>query len=125
MHRKVVTITDIQAEAFANTMSDNGVYNVTISDGIINIGNGAFRNCGALKSVTLGADVRSIGVEVFDGCDILENIYTPQRNVRYSSVNGVLYNKNKSLLMIYPVAKLWANYTVDSECKELSSYAFG
>lgn len=122
--RKVVTITDIQAEAFANTMSDNGVYNVTISDGIINIGNGAFRNCGALKSVTLGADVRSIGVEVFDGCDALENIYTPQRNVRYSSVNGVLYNKNKSLLMIYPIAKSWASYTVDSECKELSSYAF-
>lgn len=114
----------IYKEAFANTMSDNEVYNVTISDGIINIGNGAFRNCGALKSVTLGADVRSIGVEVFDGCDVLENIYTPQRNVRYSSVNGVLYNKNKSLLMIYPIAKSWASYTVDSECKELSSYAF-
>lgn len=48
-----------------------------------NIFNDAFRNCAALKSITLLAKPTNTinGLRLFDGCDALEAIYVPAADV--------------------------------------------
>lgn len=145
--RKIVTITNIQAEAFLGTMSDDRVYNLTISEGIENIGNYAFKDCLSLKDVYLGKSVKNLGRRAFQNCNNIENItlsdslldlYTedfidleklkkidvPYENSVYSGSNGVLYNKYKSVLIFYPAGKIDTSFSVDTDCRALSSNAF-
>lgn len=47
---------------------------VEIPAGVTAVEDGAFRECGALRSVTVGRDVTSIGAFAFYGCDGLESL---------------------------------------------------
>lgn len=41
---------------------------------VVGISDSAFYNCGAVKKITIGANVSSIGVNAFLGCDVLETV---------------------------------------------------
>lgn len=116
-------ITYIDNEAFVGVMAGETTYSVTVSNGIKDIGTRAFKNCSSLRSIQLGSSVESIGVEAFKGCSILENIYTYSSTPKYTSVNGVLYSADKSVLLFYPYGKKLTSFVVDSACRELASYA--
>lgn len=47
---------------------------ITIPNDIIEIGNGAFRNCGRIKTVTIPNGVKSIGNNAFQYCSHLEKV---------------------------------------------------
>lgn len=53
------------------------VQSVVIQDGVTNIGDNAFNECGNLTSVTFGGGVTSIGEGTFIGCESLTNITIP------------------------------------------------
>lgn len=116
-------ITYIDNEAFVGVMAGETTYSVTVSNGIKDIGTRAFKNCSSLSSIQLGSSVESIGVEAFKGCSILENVYTYSSTPKYTSVNGVLYSADKSVLLFYPYGKKLTSFVVDSACRELASYA--
>ena len=50
--------------------------------------------------------------DVFDGCTNLKEINVNENNEYYSSVNGVLFNKNKTSLIKYPMGKTNSKYSV-------------
>lgn len=66
-------------------IDDNGVLTnyigaeatVTIPDGVIGIGSGAFENCGSLKKVVIPGSVTAIGSYAFSECTSLKNVYIP------------------------------------------------
>ena len=66
-------VTEISGAAFA----ESAVTNVTIPDSVSVIGNGAFRNCTALKSVSLPGNLTALGREAFSGCKVLEEVSLP------------------------------------------------
>lgn len=66
-------IKTIGKEVFAN---HSGLLSVNVNAGA-SIGEGAFKNCSNLKSVTLSNGVKSIDSNAFDGCASLEHISIP------------------------------------------------
>lgn len=56
---------------------------IPINGSVKNIGNGAFRNCTGLESITIPEGVVSIGYGAFDSCDNLKSIALP------NSVTGI------------------------------------
>ena len=66
------------------------------------IGNGAFWGCEGLQSIRIPAKVTEIGSSVFSYCEGLAKIEVDPLNPAYSSVDGVLFNKDRSVLVTYP-----------------------
>jgi len=130
------------------------VCTVIIEEGITSIGNNAFDilikkekweegkiekiimpsslrriGIGALSSyvseeITIPAGVLNIKGGSFTGCDNLKNIYVDQKNPNYCSVDGILFNKDKTELVAYPAGKTELEYKIPSDITALSSYAF-
>ena len=93
------TVTSIGNYAFYNCSK---LTSITIPEGVTTIGDYAFYNCSALTSVTIGKSVTSIGNEAFSNCRNLEDITVSEENNTYSSVNGVLYDKDQTSIIIIP-----------------------
>lgn len=83
----------------------NGLTNVAVPDGVENIGNCAFGSCEGLIKVWLPQSIKSIGNDLFWGCTKLANIEVDQNNMYYASDAGILYNKQKTILMRCPEGK--------------------
>ena len=78
---------------------------ITIPSSVETIESGAFSYCKALEDITIPSNVTSIGDSAFSDCDKLTGINVDEKNTVYSSENGVLYSKDKSLLKLYPIGK--------------------
>jgi len=102
-----------------STVTNNSItYNVT------SIGDFAFFYCTSLISITIPELVTSFGIYVFYLCTSLTSINVDASNLNYSSENGILFNKNKTILLIYPVAKNNSSYTIPNSVTDISNNAF-
>lgn len=97
---------------------------ITIPSGVTTIENYAFSNCSSLIDITLPKTVTYIGFEVFEECYSMNNIFVDLENPSFTSVDGVLFSKDKSVLVRYPCNKSWRTYTVPDGVKEISGGAF-
>ena len=95
---------------------------IILPQGIASIGNLAFSACEALESVSLPASVTSIGRDAFN-CPNLLSVNVDQGNAVYSSVDGVLFSKDKKTLIFYPKGKSGA-YAIPSGVKVIGQSAF-
>jgi hypothetical protein len=137
------SVTSILDYAFASCTSltfvtiENGVHrigdqaffgctnllSVTIPNSITTIGSRAFYDCSSLSSVTIPHSVTTIGRRAFYGCTNLTSIDVDNDNPEYSSVNGVLFNNAKDVLVQYPNGKQDA-YTIPSSVMFIGIDAF-
>ena len=79
-----------------------------------------FDRCTSLKTVTIGSGVDIMNAySVFGGCTSLESITVNSANKDFSSANGILYNKYKSEILLYPINKKDTAYTVPSSIDTL------
>ena len=62
----------------------------------------AFEGCTKLKKISITKNITSIGITPFSSCKSLETIKVSVNNKKYCSVNGILYNKEKSTLICCP-----------------------
>jgi len=60
----------------------------------------------------------------FPGGVLLEEIFVDENNANYSSVDGVLYNKDKTTLIKYPEAKTDTSYVIPSTVTSVAENAF-
>ena len=92
---------------------------------VTSIGDSAFYNCSALTSIDIPSSVTSIGNYAFDDCDKLGNITVDPSNANYCNDEyGVLFNKDKTELIQYPVGNTRTQYTIPSSVTSIGSYAF-
>ncbi len=97
----------------------------TIPDTVTYIDNGAFRECRTLKSISVGSGMTSyIGTATFQWCSALSDIHVSPDNPTYSSQDGVLFNKEKTKLLVYPQAKPDLSYTIPDSVTEIDQQAF-
>ena len=85
---------------------------------------GAFSGCTSLESITIGSGVESLGNEWIASCRRLENITVSPENKTYSSVDGVLFNKDKSELSAYPIGNKRSSYTIPDGVEKIGKKAF-
>jgi hypothetical protein len=84
---------------------------VTTGDGIVSIGEEAFNNCASLVSISIPRSVSSIGTNAFVLCASLTAITVDPLNSFYSSLDGVLFDKNQTALIQCPMGKA-GSYTI-------------
>ncbi len=97
---------------------------VSIPKSVTTIGEGAFYGCANLKNITIPGSVTSIGEGAFLECESLASVTVDSNNKNYSSADGVLYNKNKTQLIIYPVKKTAASFTIPNSVTSIDEAAF-
>lgn len=84
------------------------------------ISSAAFAENHNLNSVTIPLTVNNIGVVAFKNCTA--QLIVADANTNYSSNDGILFNKNKSSLIQYPVSKS-GSYTVPSSVTSIEPFA--
>ncbi len=85
---------------------------ILIPDSVESIGYYAFANCFSLSNVAIGKGVTSIDSRAFY-CSPIEYITVDPANTSYSTDDyGVLFNKDKTELVKYPVANIRTSYTI-------------
>ena len=114
-------VTSIADNAFRDCRS---VSNMAIPDSVTSIGSYAFSGCYGLVSVTIGDGVTSIGEAAFNDCWKLTDINVKAGNANYLSDNGVLFNKDKSVLIRYPQKKSLTAYAIPDSVTSIGSNAF-
>ena len=120
---KSVTLPDsvktISTEMF---MDCDILESVTISDSVTSIESEAFAGCGSLKSVTIGKGVTELAVDAFHGCSNLTDIKVDANNTTYCSVDGVIYSKDITALILCPAGK--TSITIPDSVKNIGSSSF-
>ena len=114
-------VTDIGDYAFKNCFN---LSNINIPESVTNIGISVFSNCTSLTSITIPSGVSSIGDGAFSNCSGLTDILVLANNDSYSSVDGVLYNKNQTELYYYPSGKNNSTYTIPNSVTSIGNSAF-
>jgi hypothetical protein len=96
---------------------------VTIPNSVTGIGNFAFRDCGGLISASIGSSVTTIHYGTFMGCGGLISIDVDAANTLFSSADGVLFNKEKTRLLVYPEGRR-GEYAIPVPVTEIDAEAF-
>ncbi|MBO4658505.1 MAG: leucine-rich repeat protein [Prevotella sp.] len=100
-----------------------GITEITLSENLKTIGYRAFENCSKIKKITIPAHVSEIARLPFCGCSSLTTITVAEENTTFSSLDGVLYDKDQQTLLCYPSAKL-SDFVMPSTVTTIGEYGF-
>ncbi|MDL2228579.1 leucine-rich repeat protein, partial [Odoribacter sp. OttesenSCG-928-L07] len=115
------SVTSIGSYAFSGC---TGLTSVTIGNSVTSIENYTFNNCTGLNSVTIGNSVTSIGYDAFKNCTGLTAIDIAAANPNYSSLDGILYNKDKTTIIMYPRGKTDISFAIPNSVTSIGISAF-
>ena len=100
------------------------VSTVELSEGITNIPDRAFYKCSILTTINIPASVTTISSNgVFDKCTALTSITVAANNPSFTADDGILYNKDKTELLICPQG-ISGDVTIPNSVTKISSSAF-
>ncbi|MBQ7580328.1 MAG: leucine-rich repeat domain-containing protein, partial [Clostridia bacterium] len=115
-------VTSIGEWAFVGCKS---LTSIEIPDSVTSIGDHAFYYCRSSTSIEIPDSVTSIGNSAFGNCSSLTSITVYNNNNNYSSDSfGVLYNKDKTELIQYPIGNERTSFTIPESVTSIGSYAF-
>lgn len=86
---------------------------------VTSIKDNAFEECKNLKCIFIPDTIVSIGY-----INNIESIYIALDNPKYCSLDGVLFNKEKTELIRYPAKKRENTYTIPNSIISIKDYAF-
>lgn len=110
------TLFDYKGEMPKNT-------SVSVNEGTKSITSNAFSLCDGLVSLSIPESVENIGESIVDGCKNLAKITVDENNKNYSSQDGILFDKEKTQLLVYPKAKK-GEYNIPDSVTEIGESSF-
>ena len=125
-----VSLVEIDIPANVTKIDDmvfNGCINlkhIDMKDKITKIGKYAFKDCKSLEKIVIPHSVNSIGIGPFRGCTMLEKIEVDSKSRYFKSVDSVLFNKNKSVLVSFPSRQSATVYEIPDSVTKVSPWAF-
>lgn len=96
----------------------------TIPDGVIKIEKVALSESKNLNSLYIPASLETIKSSGIENCTNLVSIEVNENNANFCSQDGVLFNKDKTVLYVYPAKSQGVSYTVPDTVTEIGSKAF-
>jgi len=120
-----ITIPNLVSEINNNVFSGcSSLTSITISNSVTYIRNKAFKDCSSLTLITIPKSVTSIGNSAFEGCSSLISITVDGENSKFSSIDGVLFNKDGTKLVKYPSGKIQTSYEIPASVTIIGDEAF-
>jgi hypothetical protein len=137
------SIIEIKSEAFKDCI---GLTSVTIPDSVTSLGAEVFKDCFGLASVEIGGSVPVIWPRVFEGCVSLTSVTIPDsvftisadgfsecsaltsievsaQNTNFSSLEGVLFSKDQTVLHRFPEGRT-GEYAIPNTVTGIGNFAF-
>ncbi len=100
-----VTIADgVQSIGVGAFYACDKISTISIPNSVYSIADYAFFDCEALTTVTIGYGLSSLGRTVFSDCLLLNSITVDVNNSNFSSKDGILYNGDKTGIILVPSA---------------------
>ena len=93
-------------------------------DVVIYIDEKAFFENTDIKAVFIPSTVMSIGEKAFAGCTSLVYITVDGKNKSFCDIDGVLYSKDGSKLILFPAESLASEITISKNVREICDMAF-
>ena len=115
-----IGVTTIGSNAF--TLCDT-LTGVTMAPSVTSLEDGCFGDCSGLTNLTLGAGVSYFSTSAFGGAENLTAINVDPANPNFSSLDGVVFNKNQTVLVQFPPGAS-AGYTTPGTVTSIADYAF-
>ena len=142
-----ITITanvkNIESSAFYGC---SALKNIKLPDSLTAIGFGVFQGCSSLKSIVLPEKLKELELYTFRDCTSLEYVYisagiesicddfkaccnlknidVDSANESFSSVDGILFSKDMTVLVKYPSGKTADSFTVPETVTTILDLAF-
>ena len=122
-----VTFTDnanlqyIGGEAFGYAYS---LKSIALPDGLLEVGDYAFRDSALAGTVCIPASVNHIGFGVFAECHDLEKIEVDADSACYVDADGVVYTSDLATLVMYPVGNMCTLYEIPEGTLVVNEGAF-
>ena len=145
-------IEEITITANVKTIESSAFYgcsalkNIKLPNSLTAIGDGAFQDCSSLKSIVLPEKLKELEYNTFRDCTSLEYVYisagienignafktccnlknidVDSANESFSSVDGILFSKDMTVLVNYPSAKTDDSFTVPETVTTILGWAF-
>lgn len=118
-----------------------GLKEITIPDNVTDIYDGAFSLCYSLLNIKMSENIRTIRLGAFDCCNIkhfhlgpkfntvpafflknnskLQSITVDENNPYFRDINGILFSKDASELVLYPYGLLDRTYIIPRTVKTI------
>ena len=77
-----------------------------------------------IKRIEITGEVSSIEEGFFLRYSSLEHINVAEENEYFKSIDGVLYTKDGSAVVAYPIGRAETEYIIPEQCVAIYSYAF-
>ena len=113
-------VTSIGCFAFSGCF---GLTNVVLPSSVTSIDLYSFSRCSRLPDIAIPEGVTRIGEQAFEGCAVLTNISVAAGNPAYCSIDGVLFNRDGTLLIRCPEGKT-GTYEISSSVTNIGEQAF-
>lgn len=96
---------------------------VTLGNSVKTLESQAFTNC-PITSMDIPASVTSVSAYTFSNCNSMAEVNVSPQNANYSSVDGILFNKDQTSIVYFPPAKPVTDYVVPDSVTDISLGAF-
>lgn len=104
------------------------VESIIFSDNVKEWDSVSFVNCRALKSIHIGASFSAVIAGTlfreYENGAALCNITVSEQNPYYTSIDGVLFNKDKTIIMCYPMGRTDSEYIIPNSVTSMGIGAF-
>ena len=108
-----------------NSFYGRDVVHVELPETLKRIRYCAFCSCDDLKEFYIPSGVELIEENsLFYWCDSVENVYVSENNPYFCSVDGVLYSKDKTTYMYYPVGRTAETVLIPEGVTRVEAFAF-